>query len=51
MRTVLFWDITQRVVVILYRLYGKTYQSRNVDTEYHYILRCSSEERSSQQYT
>jgi hypothetical protein len=51
MRIVLFWDFTRRVVVLLYRLFGKKVRSQNVDMEYNYILRNSPEERISQQYT
>ena len=33
LRTAFFWAITQRLVVISYRHFGKSYQSRNVGKE------------------
>jgi len=52
LRTTLFWDITQGVVVIPYRCFGTTYwshlqQSRTTVRNYHYSLRNNAEEHSS----
>jgi len=61
-RTTLLWAIKQRIVVITYRRFGTTYRSHlqemthevridrlsiNVGKNYHYSLRNSPEERSS----
>jgi len=46
MRTVIFWFITQLVMVISYRLFGTTYTSIFKDLNYHYLLRKNPAERS-----
>jgi hypothetical protein len=46
MRTALFWVITQRVVVICYRRFGKTFPETPV-RNYHYWLLSRPEERRS----
>jgi hypothetical protein len=51
LRTVLFWVITQRVVVISYRRFrtiiGQIGSSETMVRNYHYLLRNDPEERSS----
>jgi hypothetical protein len=63
MRTALFWDITQRVLVVPYRRFGTTYQSHLQDSwhlrmepvgcpetsvrNYHHSLRSNLEDRNS----
>jgi hypothetical protein len=39
MTSALFWDITQRRVVILYRRFGTTYRSNLKGSSYHEVMK------------